>query len=132
MKKLFLLGLCSLMLFSCQDEGRKEVMQAPKEEKVQDSIPELVGEFIYGEDAAVLRGEDFVYGVKLDSMSRALAEKVEPYKTGAFDMVPVKVKAKIIPNMSRTGWDKILEIREIIDVLEKVKNRDTLNIDKKS
>ena len=75
MKKLFGLLLIGLTLFSCQDEDRKELMDQPEVEKVPDSIQVLAGDFIYAADAAVLRGENFVYGVTLDSMSNVLSEK---------------------------------------------------------
>lgn len=70
MKKIFGLLLSLMMLVACQDDGRKELMSQPKQEKLPDSIQVLKGEFVYGADAAVIRGENFVYGVTLDSMSK--------------------------------------------------------------
>jgi len=126
MKKLFGLLILSLILFSCQDEERKELMDQPLAEKVPDSIQVLEGEFVYGADGAVMRGESFVYGVTLDSMSKVLSEKIAPLKSDDFEMVPVKVKAKILPNPKREGWDEMIEIREIIEIPEGAKVSDTL------
>lgn len=109
----------ALVLFSsCQDEDRKDIMQQPEAEKVPDSIQTLEGEFIFIADAAVIRGEDFVYEVAIDSMAHELAEMVQHHKTEDFDMVPVTVRGKIGPNMKREGWDEQVEIREIISVAE--------------
>lgn len=115
MKK-FILLLCIAVLFSCQDEQRKEIASQPEEEEVIDSIPTLTGQFIYVADAAVLRGEDFVYGVTIDSMSQALADRVRPFKKEDFDMVQVTIKGKISPNLQQEGWDEIVEIKEIIEI----------------
>ena len=126
MKKLFGLLLISLILISCQDEERKDLMDTPQAEKVPDSIQVLEGEFIYAADAAVIRGESFVYGVTLDSMSQVLSDKVAPLKSDAFEMIPVTVKAKIQPNPAREGWEEVIEILEIIEIPEAAKASDTI------
>ena len=121
MKKFLLILSLAFMAFSCQDEGRQDLMNQPEAEKVPDSIQTLTGEFIYAGDAAILRGSDFVYGVTIDSMSKVLAEQVQPFQKEEFDMVPVKVKGKIVPNPGQEGWDENIEIREIIEILESEK-----------
>lgn len=126
MKRLLGVLFISLLLFSCQNEERKELMEQPKAEKVPDSIQVLTGEIVYGTDAAVIRGEDFVYGVAMDSLSKILAEKVAPLKSDDFDMVPVTVKAKIIPNPKQEGWEEVIEIREIIEVADAKKVSDSI------
>lgn len=118
MKKILFILTLAITAFSCQDEGREELMNQPQTEKVPDSIQVLTGEFIYAGDAAVLRGSDFVYGVTVDSMSKVLAEKIEPYKKEDFDMVSVKVKGKIVPSDRRESWSENIEIREILEILE--------------
>lgn len=110
------------MFSSCQDEDRKELMSQPETEKVPDSIQVLEGEFVFGTNSAVIRGEDFVYGVTIDSMSRALAREIKPLKSNDFDMIPVKVKAKILPNPAQEGWEEVIELREIIEVPEREKD----------
>jgi len=126
MKKLFGLLILSMILFSCQDEDRRELMDQPQAEKVPDSIQVLEGEFIYVADAAVLRGDGFVYGVTLDSMSQVLSDQVSPLKQDDFEMIPVTVKAKILPNPAQEGWEEVIEIREIIKVPQVTKASDTI------
>lgn len=121
------------VLFSCQNEDRKELLQQPEVNEVPDSLKVLTGDFVYGADAAVIRGEDFVYGVTIDSMSTLLSQKVAPFKSGDFDMIPVTVKARIYPNPSQEGWDEVIEVREIIEIPENEKALDSLKkIEKKN
>jgi len=121
MKKLLLILALAVTAFSCQDEGRQDLMNQPEAEKIPDSIQTLTGEFIYAGEAAILRGSDFVYGVTIDSMSKVLAEQVQPFQKEEFDMVSVKVKGKIVPNPRQEGWDENIEIREILEILESEK-----------
>ena len=116
MKRLCCLLLVFVMFSSCQDEDRKELMEQPVAEKVPDSIQVLQGEFVLGSSRAILRGEDFVYAVKIDSMSRVLARKIDSFKKDDFDMVPVTVKGKIAINPLQGGLDEIVEIQEIIGI----------------
>jgi len=118
MKKFLLIIALAVTAFSCQDEGREDLMNQPETEKVPDSIQTLTGEFIYAGEAAILRGSDFVYGVTIDSMSKVLAEQVQPFQKEEFDMVAVKVKGKIVTNSRQDGWDENIEIREILEILE--------------
>jgi len=118
MKKFLLIIALAITAFSCQDEGREDIMNQPETEKVPDSIQTLTGEFIYAGDAAILRGSDFVYGVTIDSMSKVLAEQIKPFQKEEFDMVAVKVKGKIVPNSRQDGWNENIEIREILEILE--------------
>ena len=118
MKKFLLIITLAVTAFSCQDEGREDLMNQPETEKVPDSIQTLTGEFIYAGEAAILRGSDFVYGVTIDSMSKVLAEQVQPFQKEEFDMVAVKVKGKIVTNSRQDGWDENIEIREILEILE--------------
>lgn len=118
MKKFLLIIALAVTAFSCQDEGREDLMNQSETEKIPDSIQTLTGEFIYAGEAAILRGSDFVYGVTIDSMSKVLAEQVQPFQKEEFDMVAVKVKGKIVTNSRQDGWDENIEIREILEILE--------------
>ena len=122
MKKFLLILALAVTAFSCQDEGRQDLMNQPETEKVPDSIQTLTGEFIYAGDAAILRGSDFVYGVTVDSLSKVLAEQVQPFQKEEFDMVSVKVVGKIVPNPGQEGWDENIEIQEILEILESEKD----------
>ncbi|MDT0675207.1 hypothetical protein [Autumnicola musiva] len=129
MKNMLSLLVLFLVLVGCEDEDRRDLVSEPEAEEVADTVPTLVGEYIYVADAGVLRGKDFVYGVKIDSMAQVLAEEVQPYKDQEFDMVKVKVKVKIEQNRRREGWKEVIEIREIIDVLEDKKTPEDQNIE---
>lgn len=115
MKKLTLILLCSLILSACGNDAPDAIPD--HEQKIEkDSIPVLKGEFIFLSGAAVLKGNDFIYGVNIDSTSLELAEKVKEFKTEEFDMIPVVVKAKIMQNPKRDGWDEIIDILEIVEI----------------
>ncbi|HKL36174.1 MAG TPA: hypothetical protein VJ899_07775 [Salegentibacter sp.] len=118
MKKLLLILVFAITAFSCQEDSRQDLVDSTEEEKIPDSIPTLTGEFIFAGDAAILRGSDFVYGVTIDSVSKILAERIKPFQKEEFDMVTVKVKGKIVTNSRQDGWDKNIEIREILKILE--------------
>ncbi|WP_424492559.1 hypothetical protein [Salinimicrobium sp. GXAS 041] len=110
--------ICAFLFSSCGDESGDEQVQSLEPEALEDSIPTLNGRFIFLSDQAILKGENFIYGVTVDSLARDLAEKVKPYKTENFDMVPVSLKAKIIPGGNRDSWDKIIEIREVLKIAD--------------
>lgn len=102
--KNFIIISCILLVFiSC------------KKEQKQDDSKVIKGEFILIEDAAVLKGENFIYGVIVDELTLELAKKVKPLKREEFDMVPVEIKGIITPN-PKEGWDELVEIKEIIGV----------------
>ena len=124
MKKAFIItSLLAVFLTSCKQDAKKEEVKEAEAEttQVEDSqnkngIVTLSGEFIYVADAAVLTGNNFIYGVQLDSMTMKLSDQVKPLKREDFDMVPVIVKAKVKPNPAKEGWDEIIEIKEILKV----------------
>lgn len=122
MRKAFMIiSLLAVFFVGCKQDAKKEEVKETETPKVEetkntDGIVTLKGEFIYIADAAVLKGNDFIYGVELDSMSMKLAEEVKPLKREDFDMVPVMVKAKVKPNPAKEGWDQIIEIKEILKV----------------
>ncbi len=103
MKQPFLLIALSLILFCCKTENKND-------------DPNLIrGEFILIDDAAVIKGKDFIYGVVIDEITRELAQKVAPLQREEYDMVPVVIKGIIKPNPEQ-GWEEIIEIKEIIGV----------------
>ena len=122
MRKAFMIiSLLAVFFVGCKQDTKKEEVKETETTKVEETkntngIVTLKGEFIYIADAAVLKGNDFIYGVELDSMSMKLAEEVKPLKREDFDMVPVMVKAKVKPNPAKEGWDQIIEIKKILKV----------------
>lgn len=115
MKKIIYISLCVLLFSACGNDSAEEILPEIHE-KVKDSIPVLKGDFIYLSNSAVLKGEDFIYGIKIDSLAQDLANQVELLKTDDFEMIPVVVRAKILKNPKSKGWDEIIEIRKIVEV----------------
>ncbi|TPN87797.1 hypothetical protein [Aquimarina algicola] len=103
MKKLCILIVLNLFIFSCKSDKKSEEYDI------------IRGEFILIDDAAVIKGEDFIYGVMIDDLTRELAKKVIPLQREEYDMVPVVVKGVIKQNPEQ-GWEEIVEIKEIIGV----------------
>jgi hypothetical protein len=100
MKKVIVLLSAALLLFTSCNQGE-----------------EIRAEFIYLDDAAVLKGKDFIYGVEINRMSKKLAERVEPVKVEEFDMVPVVIKGIIKDKPeNEEGWDKIVVIKKIVSI----------------
>lgn len=80
-------------------------------------IRHIDGEFLFYDDAAVLKGPDFIYGVEIDDNAIELARRVKPLKNEEFDMIMVTVKGSLKEkDKASTGWDSILTIKEIVDV----------------
>ncbi len=103
MKPSFIFIVLSIIIFSCKSENKNEE-------------PILIrGEFILIDDAAVIKGSDFIYGVVIDEITHELAKKVTPMQREEYDMVPVVIKGFIKPNPEQ-GWEEIVEIKEIIGV----------------
>ncbi|WP_051336240.1 hypothetical protein [Aquimarina latercula] len=108
MKKSFLLVIVSLLIFSC------------KNEKSQSSGSETTlirGEFILIDNAGVIKGKDFIYGVIIDDLANELNEKIKPLQREEYDMVPVVIKGVVKKN-TEDGWPEVVEIKEIVGVSE--------------
>ena len=121
MKKIIVILILSIVLFSCKNsEEKKEEKSADPEISTESSETSDIiyrGDFIYIADAAVLKGNNFIYGVTIDDMATELAKQVEPVKETEFDMVEVAVKGIISPKPEgQEGWGEILTIKEIVMV----------------
>jgi hypothetical protein len=119
MKKILLFILILIITFSCKNNAEKSSKKVDK----SDTAAEIVnpkdkiyrGDFIYLGDAAVLKGNKFIYGVTLDEMATELANKVKAIKESDFDMVPVAVKGIINQKPEgEEGWDETITITEIM------------------
>ncbi|KAA1247276.1 hypothetical protein [Aquimarina sp. RZ0] len=106
MKKLTLLIVLSFLVFSCKNEKNQS----------SDVEPSIIrGEFILIDDAGVIKGKDFIYGVVLDDMAKELNKKIKPLQREEYDMVPVVINGIIKPN-PKDGWPEVVEIKEIVGV----------------
>lgn len=119
MKKILFFILITIITFSCKKNAEKASEKIDKSDAaVETVIPEdkiYRGDFIHLEDAAVLKGNKFIYGVTLDEMATQLADKVKAVKESDFDMVPVAVKGVINQKPEGVeGWDEIITITEIV------------------
>ena len=118
-KILFWTLIISVFVAACGEEPRDAIIQPEAPEVTeQDSIRTIEGEFIYLSDAAVLKGTDFIYGVEVDSFALELADKIQPLKNDDFDMIPVTLKVKILPNSRNEGWKEVAKIIEILEIPE--------------
>ncbi|AWH73440.1 hypothetical protein DCS32_04475 [Dokdonia sp. Dokd-P16] len=109
MKKILFLLIASLVLVSCN--------QKSTEDSSSTSYEVIEGEFIYLVDAAIIKGDSFIYGVALDDKMHELATIVKPLQRDEYDMVPVIIKGIINPKpTNEEGWDYIITIKEIVEV----------------
>lgn len=100
---------------SCEDEPNSQA--APEvATTLQDSILSYKGNFITAGDAAVLKGSEYIYQVKMDSMAIALKDSLEVYKSQNESLIPIEVKGKVFKNPSSIGYSQIIEIKEIVDI----------------
>lgn len=102
----FLIAL-TITLFSCKNETKT----------TEEDTDLIRGEFILIDNAAVIKGTDFIYGVVIDEVTLELAKKVKPLQREDYDMVPVVIKGIVKPNPAE-GWEQVVEIKEIIGVSE--------------
>jgi len=87
--------------------------------ELQDFSETIMGEFIFLGDAAVLKGDNFIYGVKIDDAMHELAKQVEAKKRDQYDMVPVLINGIISPKPEGTdGWDNIVTVKGILEINE--------------
>ncbi len=109
MKKIFLLLITTTVLIACKDTTTSV--------KNTVNYDTLEGEFIYLDDAAVLKGDTFIYGVTLDDKMHELATIIKPLQRDEFDMVPVIIKGELHSKAAgEEGWDEIVTIKEILEV----------------
>lgn len=103
MKRGIFLIVCALVVLGCQETKKDTVT--------------VEGEFIYLGDAAVLKGDTFIYGVKIDKKTEDLAQTVKPLQRDDFDMVPVIIEGIINKKEEGAeGWEEILTIVKVLEV----------------
>ena len=79
----------------------------------------ITGEFLFWNNAAVLKTDTEIYGVALDEKMYELDNKCKPLKKDEFDMIPVTIRGTIRKNLQSDGWKEIIQIKEIVSVSEK-------------
>ena len=115
MKKLiFIIGILTLGV-ACENEPeiRPVVITEATE---NDSIHNYQGNFIFVGGEAVLKGENFVYQVKMDSMTNILIESLKDHQLNDKNIIPIEVKGKVKDNKVKSGYSKVIEIREIVEI----------------
>ena len=123
MKRTLLLLLVSVTIISCNNSKK----ETEKEGKVtasteNEKVKTYRGEFIYTDDAAVLKGNNFIYGVTMNDKSKELADQVSKVVKDPYDMVPVIVGGIVTPNPkaeTEEVWENIITIKEIYHVSDK-------------
>lgn len=104
MKKIVILLSIMFAVFSC------------KKKEDTTNYTKIEAEYIFVDDAAVLKGTDFIYGVVLNKKTDELNKKVDAVKKNQYDMIPVIVEGVIKPNSLKEGWEKVVEIKNIVKI----------------
>ncbi|WP_282031135.1 hypothetical protein [Winogradskyella eximia] len=121
MKKINLIVIITLVMFSCKNETKTSDVNLEenraKSYDQNDGLVTLKGEFVYYGDAAVLQTPKEIYGVVIDDNLQLLEQQVKAFKKEATDMVPVTVRArKFEKPEGEEGWPFRVEIKEILKV----------------
>ena len=125
MKKFIFILTLLFVISGCENDGGDPVMQ----EKVmtsQDSILNYKGSFIMAGNAAVLKGDKFIFQVKMDSVAKDLRDSLANYTTKTKSVIPVEIKGKVIANPEPMGYSQLIEIKEVIKILAE-KSSDNTN-----
>tara|TARA_R110002111_G_scaffold132611_3_gene198284 strand:- start:2490 stop:2900 length:411 start_codon:yes stop_codon:yes gene_type:complete len=121
MKKINLIVIIALVMFSCKNETKTSDVNLEenraKSYDQNDGLVTLKGEFVYYGDAAVLQTPKEIYGVVIDDNLQLLDQQVKPFKKEATDMVPVTIRVrKFKKPEGEEGWPFRVEIKEILKV----------------
>lgn len=117
MKKfIFILSLLLLFTACENDEGTAPPVV---ESTAQDSIKVYKGNFITTGNAAVLKGDQFIYQVVMDPMAITLRDSLRKDPSSPA-IRPVRVKGKVSANHLE-GYSHIIEIMEILEIPENKK-----------
>ncbi len=126
MKKFVILFVFMLAIISCKNETKKETSTKETSTDVEStvtlknnsSLKTIKGEFLFIDGAGVIMGTNFIYGVAINDMTEELIKQVSSKQRDKFDMIPVVIKGEINPKPEgKDVWDRIVTIKEIVDVL---------------
>jgi len=118
MKKFLLLISVILFAVACDNEPEKQP-DMEIAEKAVDSIQTYKGNFISVGKSAVLKGDTFVYQVKMDSVAISLTDSLDAFKKDENSIIPIVVKGQIKDNIQSTGYSKLIIISEVVDIMAK-------------
>lgn len=114
-KLLSFLIFISVTILSCKSEADTEKESEKQNIEVVSTLKSFKGEFIHVDTAAVLKGRDFIYGVKMNEIAKDIIKQVDTIKQDEYDIVNIEVKGEIQPN-DKEGWEEII----VIESIEKV------------
>lgn len=116
MKKfIFILSLLFIFTACDNDEGTAPPVIEPS---ARDSIQIYEGNFITTGNAAVLKGNQFIYQVVMDSLALSLKDSLKQ-DPDAPAIRPVVVKGKVAMNNLKNGYSHIIEIIEVLEIPDK-------------
>ncbi len=117
MMRKFIFILSLLFIFSaCEnDEGTAPPLMEPT---AQDSIRVYKGNFITTGNAAVLKGDQFIYQVVMDTTATSLRDSLRKNSTSP-TIKYVTVKGKVSDNQIQDGYSQMIEIMEVLEIPQK-------------
>ncbi len=118
MKKFIFILILLIIFTACEnDEGTTPPVV---EATAQDSIRVYKGNFITAGNAAVLKGDQFIYQVAMGPTAIVLRDSLSR-NSEVSTIRPVVIKGKVTNNPMAEGYSQIIEIIEIIEIPEKDK-----------
>ena len=113
-----LLFIISILVMTTACESEKEAApEKPEAATTVDSIQTYRGNFISVGNAAVLKGDSYIYQVKIDSITKFLKEDLENYSLSTKNIVPIEVEGKVVENPAPAeGYSQMIEIKEINEI----------------
>ena len=101
-------------IIACKSDSKNQDTESNLKQKTLEQADSntFKGEFIHVDSAAVLKGNDFIYGVKMDETSKQLIAEVNSLKKDDYDVIDVIVQGQIQKNTAE-GWDEIITITAI-------------------
>jgi len=116
MKKfIFILSLLFIFTACDNDEGTAPLVVEPN---AQDSIQVYKGNFITAGNAAVFKGDQFIYQVIMDSTAQSLRDSLR-IDSASSAIRPVILKGKVTTNNLGHGYSHLIEIREVLEIPKK-------------
>ncbi|NQY06888.1 MAG: hypothetical protein HRT68_12045 [Flavobacteriaceae bacterium] len=119
MKNLLTLLFIVLVVIGCKKEAKQEepTPEEQTEQVAEEAVITMSGEFYYdGTNAVFQRIGGDIYAVKIDENCELLASMSNAFKATKFDFTRANIKAEIVDNPLKNGWDKQIIIKDIINV----------------